>query len=230
MTSDRRRWSRSVRLGPERLQWQVAAPALPVDHGPRGVRHDRGRRGSGSPERGSARRWSSSRTSPASRASSACGADLGVRRTAVGRHEPPGRPGGAARRSEPPSPGRWPSSHPRDLVCVEPTAVVLAALRRLGARDCRHRRWSSASGAQGLLMTLALVSAGSRCTSRTSTGPRRHRPSASVRSQWSRPPRAIRSSSWSTPSARRHRSSLRSITSMWAGRCCSWASTTGHSS
>ena len=71
------------------------------------------------------------------------------------------RPGALAERLVVPSGFAWPisSMDPTDLVCVEPTTVVLAALRRLGA-PLPASVLVVGVGAQGLLMSLALLDRG----------------------------------------------------------------------
>jgi len=71
------------------------------------------------------------------------------------------RPGALAERLVVPSGFAWPisSMDPTDLVCVEPTTVVLAALRRLGAA-LPESILVVGVGAQGLLMSLALLDRG----------------------------------------------------------------------
>lgn len=71
------------------------------------------------------------------------------------------RPGALAERLVVPSRFAWPITGvaPTDLVCVEPTAVVLAALRRLGT-PVPESVLVIGVGAQGLLMSLALVRRG----------------------------------------------------------------------
>ena len=71
------------------------------------------------------------------------------------------RPGALAERLVVPSGFAWPVSgmDPTDLVCVEPTTVVLAALRRLGAA-LPESILVVGVGAQGLLMSLALLDRG----------------------------------------------------------------------
>ena len=71
------------------------------------------------------------------------------------------RPGALAERLVVPSRFAWPISgmDPTDLVCVEPTTVVLAALRRLGAA-LPESVLVVGVGAQGLLMSLALLDRG----------------------------------------------------------------------
>ena len=71
------------------------------------------------------------------------------------------RPGALAERLVVPSRFAWPITGvaPTDLVCVEPTAVVLAALRRLGT-PVPESVLVIGVGAQGLLMSLALVERG----------------------------------------------------------------------
>lgn len=71
------------------------------------------------------------------------------------------RPGALAERLVVPSGFAWPisSMDPTDLVCVEPTTVVLAALRRLGVA-LPASVLVVGVGAQGLLMSLALLDRG----------------------------------------------------------------------
>ena len=71
------------------------------------------------------------------------------------------RPGALAERLVIPSRFAWPvrSMDPTDLVCVEPATVVLAALRRLGAA-LPESVLVVGVGAQGLLMSLALLDRG----------------------------------------------------------------------
>jgi alcohol dehydrogenase/L-iditol 2-dehydrogenase len=71
------------------------------------------------------------------------------------------RPGALAERLVVPSRFAWPVSGvaPSDLVCVEPTTVVTAALRRLGVAPPASALVVGV-GAQGLLMTLVLVERG----------------------------------------------------------------------
>jgi 2-desacetyl-2-hydroxyethyl bacteriochlorophyllide A dehydrogenase len=71
------------------------------------------------------------------------------------------RPGALAERLVIPSRFAWPISGvaPSDLVCVEPTTVVTAALRRLGVAPPATVLVVGV-GAQGLLMALALVERG----------------------------------------------------------------------
>jgi alcohol dehydrogenase/L-iditol 2-dehydrogenase len=71
------------------------------------------------------------------------------------------RPGALADRLVVPAPFAWPISpmDHTDLVCVEPTTVILASLRRLGAAVPQSVMVVGA-GAQGLLMTLALIDRG----------------------------------------------------------------------
>jgi len=71
------------------------------------------------------------------------------------------RPGALAERLVVPSGFAWRISDldPTDLVCVEPTTVVLAALRRLGAA-LPESILVVGVGAQGLLMSLALLDRG----------------------------------------------------------------------
>ncbi|HET9877681.1 MAG TPA: alcohol dehydrogenase catalytic domain-containing protein [Candidatus Limnocylindria bacterium] len=71
------------------------------------------------------------------------------------------RQGALAERLVLPSRFAWPinGAAPTDLVCVEPTAVVLAALRRLGT-PLPESAMVIGVGAQGLLMSLALVDRG----------------------------------------------------------------------
>ena len=80
-----------------------------------------------------------------------------VRRQSVGMS----RQGALAERLVVPSSFAWamPGMAPETLVCVEPTAVVLTALRRLGA-PLPASALVVGVGAQGLLMTLALVGRG----------------------------------------------------------------------
>ena len=80
-----------------------------------------------------------------------------VRRQSVGMS----RQGALAERLVVPSPYAWamPGIAPETLVCVEPTAVVLTALRRLEA-PLPASVLVVGVGAQGLLMTLALVGRG----------------------------------------------------------------------
>ena len=116
-----------------------------------------------------------------------------------------------------------------DLVCVEPTAVVLAALRRLGA-PLPPSALIVGVGAQGLLMTLALIERGvevyvhdlnaDRVTTAVGLGAR-----SDGRDLGQRAIRARGRHGWLTGVGRRPRS----ITSRWAARSCSWASTAGHS-
>jgi alcohol dehydrogenase/L-iditol 2-dehydrogenase len=71
------------------------------------------------------------------------------------------RPGALAERLVVPSRFAWsiPESPATDLVCVEPTAVVLAALRRLGTA-LPTSALVVGVGAQGLIMSLALLERG----------------------------------------------------------------------
>ncbi len=71
------------------------------------------------------------------------------------------RQGGLAERLVVPAPFAWPIArlHPTDLVCVEPTTVAFAALRRLGSRIPSSALVIGA-GAQGLLMSLVLQERG----------------------------------------------------------------------
>lgn len=71
------------------------------------------------------------------------------------------RPGALAERLVVPSPFAWriAALDPRDLVCVEPSSVVHAALRRIGD-DLPDEALVVGVGAQGLLMSLALVDRG----------------------------------------------------------------------
>ena len=71
------------------------------------------------------------------------------------------RPGALAERLVVPSRFAWPvrSSVPEDLVCAEPTTVVTAALRRLGAPPPESVLVVGV-GAQGLLMSVALLERG----------------------------------------------------------------------
>lgn len=71
------------------------------------------------------------------------------------------RPGALAERLVVPGTFAWPieSSTPQDLVCVEPTTVVMAALRRLGM-PLSERALVVGVGAQGLLMSAALLERG----------------------------------------------------------------------
>ena len=80
-----------------------------------------------------------------------------VRRQSVGMS----RPGALAERLVVPSSFAWamPGIAPETLVCVEPSAVVLTALRRLGS-PLPPSALVVGVGAQGLLMTLALVGRG----------------------------------------------------------------------
>ena len=84
--------------------------------------------------------------------SSAC-----VARQSVGMN----RPGALAERLVIPSRFAWAieGSVPEDLVCVEPTTVVMAALRRMGALQFESALVVGV-GAQGLLMSVALVERG----------------------------------------------------------------------
>jgi threonine dehydrogenase-like Zn-dependent dehydrogenase len=67
------------------------------------------------------------------------------------------RQGALAERLVVPSSYAWPiTGAPRDLVCVEPTTVVLAALRRLPV-PVPNAVFVVGVGAQGLLMSLALL-------------------------------------------------------------------------
>jgi len=71
------------------------------------------------------------------------------------------RPGSLAERIAVPSRFAWSidGPAPEDLVCVEPTTVVTAALRRLGA-DVPDPALVVGVGAQGLLMSVALLERG----------------------------------------------------------------------
>jgi alcohol dehydrogenase/L-iditol 2-dehydrogenase len=71
------------------------------------------------------------------------------------------RPGALAQRLVVPSRFAWPirSAASEDLVCVEPTTVVMAALRRLGA-PLPDSALVVGVGAQGLLMSVALLERG----------------------------------------------------------------------
>ena len=71
------------------------------------------------------------------------------------------RPGALAERLVVPSRFAWPirSSVAEDLVCVEPTTVVMAALRRLGT-PLPESALVVGVGAQGLLMSVALLERG----------------------------------------------------------------------
>lgn len=71
------------------------------------------------------------------------------------------RPGALAERLVVPSRFAWPikSAVPEDLVCVEPTTVVTAALRRMGTSP-RGSALVVGVGAQGLLMSVALLERG----------------------------------------------------------------------
>lgn len=69
-------------------------------------------------------------------------------------------PGALAERLVVPAAYAWPiGGNPEDLVCVEPTAVVETALRRLGL-PIPEAALVVGVGAQGLLMTLALLARG----------------------------------------------------------------------
>lgn len=80
-----------------------------------------------------------------------------VRRLSVGMN----RPGALAERLVVPGRFAWPirSSVAEDLVCVEPTTVVMAALRRLSA-PLPESVLVVGVGAQGLLMSVALLARG----------------------------------------------------------------------
>lgn len=71
------------------------------------------------------------------------------------------RPGALAERLVIPSRFAWASerSVPEDLVCVEPTTVVMAALRRMGSPQFESALVVGV-GAQGLLMSVALMERG----------------------------------------------------------------------
>jgi alcohol dehydrogenase/L-iditol 2-dehydrogenase len=71
------------------------------------------------------------------------------------------RPGALAERVVVPSGFAWPINgpSPADLVCVEPTTVVMAALRRLGT-PVPESVLVVGVGAQGLLMSVALLERG----------------------------------------------------------------------
>lgn len=71
------------------------------------------------------------------------------------------RPGALAERLVIPSRFAWPieGSVPEDLVCVEPTTVVMAALRRMGTPQSEAALVVGV-GAQGLLMSVGLMERG----------------------------------------------------------------------
>ncbi len=67
------------------------------------------------------------------------------------------RPGALAERLSVPSRFAWPlDGDPTDLVCIEPSTVIAAALRRLGPQ-VPDKALVVGAGAQGLLMALALA-------------------------------------------------------------------------
>ncbi len=145
-----------------------------------------------------------------------------VRRQSVGMN----RPGALAERLVVPGRLAWsmPELPAADLVCVEPTTVVLAALRRLEA-PLPDAALVVGLGGQGLVMSLALLARGVAVSAEDLN---RDRVAFAVRSRGAADGQATMaavSTSLSTRWARRHRWPSRSAASRSAARCSAWAST-----